>query len=211
MATAKADEILEMWFGNDLVSPEKVDRRSALWFGRNDEFDRQIHRRFGALPEQAARGELDAWQGEASSALALVLVLDQFPRNLYRRSARAFGFDSLAREVALESISRGFDDALHPLQASFLYLPLEHAEDLGLQARSVKLFEQLIARAPAALHPRFEQFANYARRHRDVIHRFGRFPHRNALLNRRSTLAEIAYLKSGGETFGSSRSEEGGA
>jgi uncharacterized protein (DUF924 family) len=132
----------------------------------------------------------------------LVLVLDQFPRNIYRCSARAFEFDSLAREVALESISRGFDEALHLLQASFLYLPLEHAEDIGLQQRSVELFEQLASRAPAALRPRFEQFTNYARRHRDVIQRFGRFPHRNGLLNRRSTSAEIVYLESGGDTFG---------
>jgi uncharacterized protein (DUF924 family) len=148
------------------------------------------------------RAELDAWRGRASSALALVLVVDQFPRNLYRRSARAFEFDPLAREVALESIARGFGEALHPLQASFLYLPLEHAEDIELQERSVRLFEALAARAPDALRARFEQSADYARRHREVIRRFGRFPHRNALLDRQSTPEEIAYLEGGGDTFG---------
>jgi uncharacterized protein (DUF924 family) len=202
MVTVKPEEILEFWFGNALTSPEQVGPRSELWFSQNDEFDSQIQHRFDSLPEQAARGELDAWRGEGSSALALVLVLDQFPRNLYRHSARAFEFDPPAREVALESISRGFDEALHPLQAAFLYLPLEHAEDIGLQERSVQLIEQLTARAPAGLRPRFEQFTTYARRHRDVIHRFGRFPHRNGLLNRKSTPAEIVYLESGGDTFG---------
>lgn len=202
MVTTKPNEILEFWFGDALASLEQVGPRSELWFRQDHEFDRQIQQRFGSLPERAARGELDEWRGEAFSALALVLVLDQFPRNLYRRSARAFECDPLAREVALESIAGGFDEALHPLQALFLYLPLEHAEDIGLQERSVQLFGQLAARAPAALRPRFEQFTNYARRHRDVIHRFGRFPHRNELLDRQPTSEEIAYLESGGDTFG---------
>jgi len=202
METTKPDEILEFWFGDALASPEQVDLRSKLWFSRNDAFDRQIQQHFGSLPERAARGGLDEWRGKAFSALALVLVLDQFPRNLYRRSARAFEFDPLAREIALESIAGGFDRVLHPVQASFLYLPLEHAEDIGLQERSVQLFEQLAARAPAALRPRFEQFTDYARRHRDVIHRFGRFPHRNELLDRQPTSEEVAYLESGGDTFG---------
>jgi uncharacterized protein (DUF924 family) len=196
------DEILDFWFGDALASPEQLDTRSELWFSQNDEFDRQVRRRFGSLPEQAMRAELNAWRGEASSALALVLVVDQFPRNLYRRSARAFEFDPLAREVALESIAGGFDEVLHPLQASFLYLPLEHAEDIGLQERSVQLFEGLAARAPVALRPRFERFSDYARRHRDVIRLFGRFPHRNELLDRQPTPAEIAYLEAGGDTFG---------
>jgi uncharacterized protein (DUF924 family) len=199
---AEADEILDFWFGDALASPEQADLRSALWFGQDDDFDRQIRQRFGALPERAMRAELDAWRGRASSALALVLVVDQFPRNLYRRSARAFAFDPLARDVALESIARGFDEILHPLQASFLYLPLEHAEDIELQQRSVRLFEALAVRAPFALRARFEQFEDYAQRHREVIRRFGRFPHRNALLGRQSSPEEIAYLEAGGDTFG---------
>jgi uncharacterized protein (DUF924 family) len=190
MTTTKPNEVLEFWFGDALASPEQLGPRSELWFRQDDEFDRQIQQRFGSLPERAARGELDGWRGEAFSALALVLVLDQFPRNLYRRSARAFEFDPLAREVALESIAGGFDEALHPLQASFFYLPLEHAEDIDLQERSVQLFGQLAARAPAALRVRFEQSTHYARRHRDVI------------LDRQPTSEEIAYLESGGDTFG---------
>lgn len=200
MKTAEA--ILEFWFGGDLDSSEAVDARSALWFRGSDEFDRETGRRFGTLPDQAARGELNGWRAQAAPCLALVLVVDQFPRNLYRNSPRAFEFDALALEVALEALEQGFGEALHPLMASFLYLPLEHAEDLGLQERAVLLFEELASGAPPELAARFEQFTSYARRHRDVIQRFGRFPHRNALLDRPSTPEEVAYLESGGDTFG---------
>lgn len=195
-------EVLEFWFDDALMSAEWAKARAKLWFSRNDEFDREIERRFGTLPESAARGELDAWRGDASSALSLVLILDQFPRNLFRKSSRAFAFDPPAREVALDAISQDFDKVLDPLQAAFLYLPLEHAEDIGLQERCVRLFEELIARAPAAQTALFESFADYARRHRDIIQRFGRFPHRNTILSRESTPEEIAYLASGGDRFG---------
>jgi len=198
----KPAEILEFWFGDALASAERAKLRAKLWFSKNDEFDREIESRFGALPESAARGELDTWRGDASSALALVLVLDQFPRNLFRKSPRSFAFDPLAREVALEAISRESDKVLHPLQSSFLYLPLEHAEDIELQERSVQLFELLIARAPAGLRDLFESFADYAQRHRDIVRRFGRFPHRNDVLGRPSAPEEVAYLESGGDRFG---------
>lgn len=198
----KPTEIVEFWFGDALVSAELAKLRAKLWFSRNDEFDREIERRFGSLPESAARGELDAWRGDASSALALVLVLDQFPRNLFRKSPKAFAFDPPAREVAIDAISRDLDAALDSLQAAFLYLPLEHAEDIGLQERSVALFERLVTRAHPDLTALFESFADYARRHRDIIQRFGRFPHRNTILGRESTPDEVAYLESGGDRFG---------
>lgn len=202
LTNVHAGQVLEFWFGDALASPEQVDARVELWFSRNDDFDREIRRRFAPLPELATRGGLDGWRAEASSALALVLVLDQFPRNLYRNSARAFEFDPFALEVALDSVAQGFDQELHPLPASFFYLPLEHAEAIEPQDRAVRLFEQLTGRASAEQRPLFEKFASYARRHRDVIRRFGRFPHRNEMLNRQSTLAEVAYLESGGERFG---------
>ena len=195
-------EILEFWFGDALVSAELAKRRAKLWFSRNDEFDREIERRFGFLPESAAHEELGTWREDAASALALVLILDQFPRNLFRKSAKAFAFDPSAREIALDVLSRGFDSTLDPLEAAFLYLPLEHAEDIELQERSVALFERLIARAPPELTALFESFADYARRHRDIIQRFGRFPHRNTILGRESTAEEIAYLELGGDRFG---------
>lgn len=203
MATGGADpsDVIDFWFADALSSAERAEARVKLWFSKNGDFDRAIAHRFGSLPESAARGELNAWRGEAASALALVIVLDQFPRNLFRQSPRAFDSDPLAREVALAAISREFDLALHPLHASFLYLPLEHAEDIDLQEQSVRLFERLHARAPIELRSMFESFASYARWHRDVIHRFGRFPHRNEVLHRPSTPAETTYLESAAATF----------
>jgi uncharacterized protein (DUF924 family) len=202
------EEVLAFWFGDSLDSPDAVDARSELWFAQNNSFDRSIRDRFGSLPDRALAGEFEHWRREPRPALALVLVLDQFPRNLYRGSPRSYEFDSKACEIALASIEAGFDQSLHPLEASFLYLPLEHSENLLLQERSVQLFEKLIPRAPVELRASFEQSAEFAVRHREVIRRFGRFPHRNAVLGRRSSQEELAYLESGGETFGTADAEK---
>lgn len=153
------------------------------------------------MPDRAARGALDDWQTEPRSTLALVLVLDQFPRNLFRARPKAFSFDPLARDTALTAIERQFDQALHPVEASFLYLPLEHAEDRVLQDRCVSLFDQLVARADDGCRAQLEVFAGFARSHREVIRRFGRFPHRNEILGRRCTEEEAAYLAGGGQRF----------
>jgi uncharacterized protein (DUF924 family) len=202
MSTGRADALLEFWFGDALASPERLEARSQIWFRQSDDFDAEIRERFGALPERAEAGELDAWRGEAESCLAFVLAVDQLPRNLFRGSARAFAFDALAREAAVESIGRGFDRDLHPVRAAFLYLPLEHAEDVELQERCVELYAELAERVSAELRPRFEEYSDYARRHRDVIRRFGRFPHRNRVLERPSSPEEDTYLESGGDAFG---------
>ena len=203
------EEILHFWFGDSLDSLDSVALRRELWFVRSDAFDRSIEAHFGTLPDRALRGEFDGWSGEARPALALVLVLDQFPRNLYRGSPRSFEFDWKACEIALRAIEAGLDQKLHPLEASFLYLPLEHSEDLLLQERSVDLYEELVSRAPPDLRPMFEESVAYAARHRAVIRKFGRFPHRNAVLRRRSTGEEVAYLESGGETFGGADAGKG--
>ncbi|MDP3937759.1 MAG: DUF924 family protein [Deltaproteobacteria bacterium] len=203
-----SEEIIAFWFSDACRSPEALKARAACWFTRDDAFDREIADRFGALPERAAGGELDAWSDAPRSALALILVMDQFPRNLFRESGSAFSYDENALRVALEAVHKGFDQALHPVEAYFLYLPFEHAEDLALQERSVALMEAQVARAPAGMAPSFESFADYARRHREIIERFGRFPHRNAVLGRPSTPDEDAYLRTGGETFGGAARKE---
>jgi uncharacterized protein (DUF924 family) len=203
------EEVLSFWFGDSLDSLDAIAARKVLWFVQSDAFDQSIETRFGSLPDRALRGEFDGWSREPCPALALVLVLDQFPRNLYRGNPRSFEFDSKACEIALLAIEADFDQKLHPLEASFLYLPLEHAEDLLLQDRSVELFVKLVSRAPVDLRPMFDQFSAYAIRHREVIRQFGRFPHRNAVLRRRSTREELAYLESGGETFGAAYAGKG--
>jgi uncharacterized protein (DUF924 family) len=200
--TATPESVLRFWFGDNLDSPAAVDERSRLWFEGSRDFDGLIREQFEDLPASAKQGQLDSWRLGARSNLALVLVLDQLPRNLYRGSALCFSYDSLAYEVAVTALEQGVDAELAPLEATFLYLPFEHAEDVGAQARSVSLFRSLLDRAPATHHPHFESFLSYAVRHREVIERFGRFPHRNALLGRPSTEEERSYLESGGETFG---------
>jgi uncharacterized protein (DUF924 family) len=184
-----ADAVIDFWFG----PPPLASRRE--WFVKSPAFDESIRQRFGGLVEQALAGPL-GWGEDAVSRLAEIVVLDQFPRNLFRGQARAFAGDARARSIALALIDAGADQTLHPLQRWFVYLPLEHAEDLALQDRSVAQFEAL-----AAADPETAGAMDYAYRHRDVIRRFGRFPHRNAALGRASTAEELAYLAQPGSGF----------
>lgn len=200
--SATPEAVLEFWFGDALDSPEAVTARSEIWFGGDPSFDERIRESFGDLPSLALRGGLDSWREAARSSLALVLVLDQFPRNLYRDRAEAFAYDPLGLEVAVAAIKRRFDTELAPLEASFLYMPLEHSEDIELQDRCVALFEGLLERAPASQQAQFDLSLSFAIRHREVIRRFGRFPHRNAALARQSTHEERSYLESDGDPFG---------
>jgi uncharacterized protein (DUF924 family) len=202
LPTALADEVLAFWFDESVQGTPAGIESTKRWFQYDSLFDAEILRRYGHLPEQAAAGNLDAWMDAPESALARLIALDQLPRNLYRHDSRAFAYDSLASAGAEAAIALGFDTRLHPLQAVFMYLPFEHAEDLAMQDQAVTLFAALCSRAPAGRESEFARFADYARRHRDVIARFGRFPHRNALLGRASGKDELAYLEQGGERFG---------
>jgi len=153
------------------------------------------------LAEAALRGELDAWATTPHGRLALVILLDQFPRNLHRDSPRAYAGDAKARWLADEAVRLGQDQALAPVERVFFYLPFEHAEDPGVQEQAVALLEALRAEAPPGLSGAFSSFHDYAIKHRDVIARFGRFPHRNAVLGRESTEAEREYLAQPGSGF----------
>ncbi len=181
--------VLRFWFGDEPLAVR------GEWFRKDPAFDQDIRERFGALVERALAGPL-GWDADPASRLAEVIVLDQFPRNLFREQARAFAGDARARTIALSLIDAGDDARLHPLQRWFAYLPLEHAEDLALQHRSVALFEAL-----AREDPSMAGALDYAERHRDVIRRFGRFPHRNRALGRESTAAELGYLAQPGSGF----------
>ena len=199
-----AESVLHFWFGDDQESPEAIGLLAGRWFGGGPSFDAEIRDRFEGLPPAGLRGELDDWLREPRSLLALILVLDQFPRNLYRESAQSFAHDARALEIARGAVDRGVDAKLTPLEATFLYLPFEHAEDREDQRRCVALFGQLASRSAEPLRPQVESFLAYAEQHQVVIERFGRFPHRNKSLGRPSTPDEIAYLESGGQTFGAS-------
>lgn len=173
------------------IQPHEVVRfwREAgpgKWFDRDEAFDRDFTARFGAAHMAAARRELDRWQDEAESALALLILLDQFPRNAFRGTAHMFATDPLALRFARDAVARGHDAATDATLRVFLYLPFEHSEVLADQERAVALCDGL------------GEYARYAVIHRDVIARFGRFPHRNAVLGRDTTAEEQAFLDAGG-------------
>jgi len=186
-----AQDVLDFWFGQGV----DYGKRRRDWFAKNPEFDAEIRRRFSVLQEAAAAGKLRHWQAEPTTCLALVLVLDQFSRNIFRGSPQAFAADPLAREAAQRALSRGDDRAMLPVERMFLYLPFEHSELLADQRHCCVLMEPLAGYAETAdVYP-------YALRHLEIIERFGRFPHRNAVLGRTSTPQEIAFLETPGSSF----------
>lgn len=183
--------IHEFWFGAP-GSPEHGNKREA-WFMADDAFDTEIRASFLDDFEAAARGDLDAMADQSTGALALIILLDQFPRNMFRGSARAFATDPKSLAIAELTVARGLDQSLSTIERTFVYLPYEHSERLEDQDRSVALYEAL---GDAEL-------LDYAEQHRVIIQRFGRFPHRNALLGRVSTPEETAFLQQPGSSFGS--------
>jgi uncharacterized protein (DUF924 family) len=190
------DEVLDFWFPAGLDRDEPTHHAQVVrWFRGGT--DAEIVARFGPTLDAAIRGELDGWAATPRGRLALVLVLDQFSRSLFRDSPRAFAQDARAQQLALEGLARGDDRALAPWERMFLVLPLGHSEDLALQERSAAYAAALVGDAPPALRGIYEMAAGSAREHRDVIARFGRHPHRNAVLGRTSTADELAYLAAG--------------
>jgi len=199
---SEAQAVLDFWFG----PPDDPGYRSVreTWFRKDPAFDAQISQRFGALIERALAGNIDPWaqtsdagNGDpALAALARVIVLDQFTRNVFRGTARAFAGDALALNGARALVASGLDRTLSGVQRQFVYLPFEHAEDLAHQRTALQLFEQLAKDEPAlaSLH-------EWARKHHDVVARFGRFPHRNAALGRESTTQEQTFLLQPGSGF----------
>jgi uncharacterized protein (DUF924 family) len=190
----EAQAVLDFWFGADVDAAHVTTRKE--WFTRDEAFDRRIAGRFGATIERGLRGELDAWTEQPHSAVARIVVLDQFTRNVFRGTPRAFAGDAQALAGASMLVGAGSDEALPTVMRAFAYMPFEHAETLAMQDEAVRLFTRL-----AAADPQFESMLDYAHRHRAVIARFGRFPHRNAILGRRSTAEEIAFLQEPGSSF----------
>jgi len=189
-----ARAVLDFWFGPPGSASHGSSR--AEWFRKSADFDAEIAQRYGPLVEQALAGGLRDWAAHAEAALARILLLDQFTRNRLRDTPRAFAGDALALPAAQAMVAAGQDGLLLPVQRSFVYLPFEHAEDMAMQDEAVRLFEQLNAAAPG-----MENGLDYAHRHRAVIARFGRFPHRNAVLGRESTAEELVFLKEPGSRF----------
>lgn len=196
--------IIEYWFGAD--ANNVVEGRDSLWFGGADDIDQQVKNKFSALVADAKQQKLDAWLTTAKGSLALILLLDQFTRNIYRSSPEAFVSDHLARTICYEGLEQGFDQVLSESERVFYYLPLEHSESLTDQALSVKLYKRLASSVDVIYNGRYNTlfafYVEYAILHHEIIAAYQRFPHRNALLGRASTEREIDYLKKSGHTFG---------
>ncbi|MGZ5891666.1 MAG: DUF924 family protein [Caldimonas sp.] len=191
---AEAQAVLDFWFAEE--GSAEFGSQRKLWFSKDAAFDRRIAERFASTIEHALRGELDDWAVTASGALARILVLDQFTRNAFRGQKRAFAGDAQALAAASAMVGSRQDETLAPFMRVFVYLPFEHAEGMAMQDEAVRLFTRLAAAAP-----QLADTLAYAERHREVIERFGRFPHRNAILGRLSTAEELVYLARPGSGF----------
>jgi uncharacterized protein (DUF924 family) len=189
----RAEDVLAWWFGPPATG---ADALRPLWFVKSEATDREIHTRYAPLVEEALQGRLDGWMAERDSALARILVLDQFTRNIFRDTPRAFAGDAQALAAARALIDAGWDRQLPPARRAFVYMPLEHAEDLSAQDEAVSRFSALAAEAPE-----MAGMLDWARKHREVVLRFGRFPHRNEILGRASTDEESAFLNQPGSRF----------
>lgn len=220
----EAEELLTFWFGGERAPQREAasaiaDRQAKLWWQKDDAVDREVRRRFEPSLLAAAEGELAHWALSARGHLALILLFDQVPRNIYRDSPRAFAFDERARRLCWEGLAEGVDKRLQPIERLFFYLPLEHSEDLEDQQRCLALMEELARQVADARVPRtasastdgeeedeavartFRGFVDFAKRHLEIIERFGRFPHRNEVLGRDSSAEEKAFLEQPNSSF----------
>jgi uncharacterized protein (DUF924 family) len=195
----RAQDVLLFWFGPRPYTAASVQQHSRLWFGAPEvvpQTDELIRERFGGTMLAAENGELAGWDSSPRRRLALIVLLDQFSRHFYRGTKRAFAQDHQALSLSVSGMLYGADAALDPLERIFFYMPLQHAESLDVQDESVAAFRRLIDEAPSELHSTFEEALSAAVHHRDIIARFGRFPLRNAVLNRSSTPDESEWLAS---------------
>jgi uncharacterized protein (DUF924 family) len=193
--------LLSAWFGETLSDPALIPERMDWWFSADQERDRQLALHFNDLVEECASGKQYHWLNDPEGRLAMIIALDQLPRNLFRGTPKAFSNDPYTAALCLAAAHTGQDRKLLPVQRIFLYMPLQHMEDLQAQEAGVQLYDRLAEENPQ--QPLFrDSVAPFARLHRDIIARFGRFPHRNAVLGRHNTPEEAEYLSGEAPTFG---------
>jgi uncharacterized protein (DUF924 family) len=194
----KICEILQFWFGND---PEKPGSKAEQWWKKDPEFDAAIRQRFGEERRRAVEGTLETWKDSPRGTLAWIILLDQFSRNLFRDDPEAFAHDALSREACKQGMEKGFDRQLGFNERVFFYMPLMHSEDRSDHRLALEAYRHMAEEAPPELKGALENNFQYARRHAEIIERFGRYPHRNKVLGRRSTEEEIEFLKQPGSSF----------
>jgi uncharacterized protein (DUF924 family) len=196
-----ADEILRFWFGEQEDDADVAKAQKSIWWSKNPDVDREISNNYQGMLEDASKGNLTEWENSGRGMLALIVLVDQFSRNIYRDDARSFENDHLARDWCRQMLARRLDMELRPIERVFAYLPLEHSEDMADQDQCVALFVTLREQAPDRHKDLFEGFLGFANAHRDIIVRFGRYPHRNKILSRESTDDEKIFLTQPGSSF----------
>jgi uncharacterized protein (DUF924 family) len=199
---ARIDDILSFWFKEQALSAPQIDRRMDTWFGEDPVFDHELEKAFGNDIERASKGELNHWAESPRGRLALILLIDQFRRNIYRNTEKAFEMDRLALKLCVEGAMEKKDKGLSPIEKVFFYMPLQHAESAKVQAKSVELFTRLAESVSPTYQETFLTIAQFAELHKDIIDQFGRFPHRNTLLGRKNTPEEDEYLAGDSPDFG---------
>ncbi|MDJ0938324.1 MAG: DUF924 family protein [Woeseiaceae bacterium] len=198
----RIEAVLAFWFRERNLSAPQIDDRMDTWFGEDPAFDEQIRSEFADDVNRASAGELQHWGHEPRGRLALILLLDQFRRNIYRHTAKAFELDKLALKFCVEGAMQKKDQGLAPIERAFFYMPLQHAESAKVQAKSCELFSKLADAVSPPFRETFATMATFAELHRDIIDQFGRFPHRNKLLGRQNTPEEDEYLAGDSPGFG---------
>ncbi|CAI8873965.1 DUF924 family protein [Pseudomonas sp. IT-P291] len=199
--TAPWQPLLDWWFASSGSAREVAAQKRKLWFGKRDSQDLEARERFGDLTEQALAGGLTEWMQHPEGWLALVLLLDQIPRMIFRDTPKAFAGDLRAQKLVAQGIAADYDRQLQPIQRVFIYLVFEHSEDLAVQNEGVSRYIELVAQQPEGDRALFADYLDYAERHQRVIAQFGRFPHRNAVLGRESTAEELEFLSKPGSRF----------
>ncbi|MDX1402942.1 MAG: DUF924 family protein [Woeseiaceae bacterium] len=200
----RIDEILTFWFREQSLSAPQIDARMDIWFGDDPNFDAEIKKEFADDVEQASAGDLDHWAHESRGRLALILLLDQFRRNIFRGTPDAFKKDKAALKLCVEGATAKMDQKLSPIEKVFFYMPLQHSESLKVQRKSCEIFRHLAKTASPTYKETFETSAQFAELHADIVERFGRFPHRNKILGRKNTPEEEEYLAGDAPAFGQS-------
>ena len=198
----RIDEILTFWFEEKELSAPQIDGRMDVWFGEDPLFDQQVAHEFADDVDRASEGDLDHWAHEPRGRLALILLLDQFRRNIHRNTPEAFAKDNVALKLCIEGATGKMDKDLPPIQRVFFYMPLQHAESRKVQKKSCEIFRRLCNSVSPTYKETFETIAQFAELHADIVERYGRFPHRNKLLKRANTPEEDEYLSGDAPTFG---------
>lgn len=196
------EAILAFWFKEQQLTAPQIDGRMDVWFGEDPLFDEEVVRLFADDVEAASEGQLDHWATDPRGRLALIILLDQFRRNIYRNKAEAFALDKAALKLCVEGAMEKKDKSLTPIQRAFFYMPLQHAESRKVQKKSREIYDKLADAVSATYKETFETIAQFAGLHADIVEQFGRFPHRNTILNRANSPEEDEYLAGDIPTFG---------